>query len=321
MGIKQEILRYSRQENMQPLSNWFETALDELIAQDVYMDVNAVEDTGRKLVSGLISYAKKYNIHTVVLGMSGGVDSALTAALFKAADWRVIGVTMPIHQNPEETQRGIEACKVLNLSHMHVDLTQQYEDLLASVRDYDLTIDKPDNAIRRGNLRVRSRMMTVYNIASMEKGLVGSTDNFSELAAGFWTLHGDVGDLAPIQSLLKSWEVPKLAEIYGVPASTVFAKPTDGLGISDGDEAQFGFSYLEFDIVLMKLCQLITDTNRNDFLASLEVPDTDLLKINRILDRIKGSTFKRSNPYNLEHPLQDNRYAGLRSVDLGLWNS
>jgi hypothetical protein len=62
MGIKQEILRYSRQENMQPLSNWFETALDELISQDVYMDVNAVEDTGRKLVSGLISYAKKYAV-------------------------------------------------------------------------------------------------------------------------------------------------------------------------------------------------------------------------------------------------------------------
>jgi len=320
MGIKQEILRYSRQENMQPLTNWFETALDELISQDVYMDVNAVEDTGRKLVSGLISYAKKYNIHTVVLGMSGGVDSALTAALFKAAGWHVIGVTMPIHQNPEETQRGIEACKALNLSYMHVDLTQQYEDLLASVRDYDLTIDKPDNAIRRGNLRVRSRMMTVYNIASMEKGLVGSTDNFSELAAGFWTLHGDVGDLAPIQSLLKSWEVPKLAEIYGVPASTVFAKPTDGLGISDGDEAQFGFSYLEFDIVLMKLCQLTTDMNRNEFLARLEVPESDLLKVNRILDRIKGSTFKRSNPYNLEHPLQDNRYTGLQAVDLGLWN-
>jgi NAD+ synthase len=320
MGIKQEILRYSRQENMQPLTNWFETALDELIAQGVYMDVNAVEDTGRKLVSGLISYAKKYNIHTVVLGMSGGVDSALTAALFKAAGWRAIGVTMPIHQNPEETQRGIEACQALKLEHIHVDLTQQYEDLLASVRDYDLTIDKPDNAIRRGNLRVRSRMMTVYNIASMEKGLVGSTDNFSELAAGFWTLHGDVGDLAPIQSLLKSWEVPKLAEIYGVPASTVFAKPTDGLGISDGDEAQFGFSYLEFDIVLMKLCQLTTDTNRKEFLNSLAVSESDLPKINRILDRIKGSTFKRSNPYNLEHPLQDNRYTGLQAVDLGLWN-
>jgi nicotinamide-nucleotide amidase len=100
----------------------------------------------------------------------------------------------------------------------------------------------------------------------------------------------------------------------------VFAKPTDGLGISDGDEAQFGFSYLEFDIVLMKLCQLTTDTNRKEFLTSLVVPDMDLPKVNRILDRIKGSTFKRSNPYNLEHPLQDNRYGGLRAVDLGLWN-
>ena len=320
MGIKQEILRYSRQENMQPLSSWFENALDELIAQDVYTDLNSLEDTGRKLVSGLISYAKKYNMHTVVLGMSGGVDSALTAALFKAAGWHVIGVTMPIHQNPEETQRGIEACKELNLKHMHVDLTQQYEDLLASVRDYDLTIGKPENAIRRGNLRVRSRMMTVYNIASMEKGLVGSTDNFSELAAGFWTLHGDVGDLAPIQSLLKSWEVPKLAESYGVPASTVFAKPTDGLGISDGDEAQFGFSYLEFDIVLMKLCQLNKDMNRDDLISYLAVPDADLPKVNRILDRIKHSTFKRSNPYNLEHPLQGNRYVGLRAVDSSLWS-
>lgn len=319
MGIKQEILRYSRQENMQPLSSWFENALDELIAQDVYTDVNSLEDTGRKLVSGLISYAKKYNIHTVVLGMSGGVDSALTAALFRAAGWRVIGVTMPIHQNPEETQRGIEACKVLKLNHIHVDLTQTYEDLLASVRDYDLKIDESENAIRRGNLRVRSRMMTVYNIAGMEKGLVGSTDNFSELAAGFWTLHGDVGDLAPIQSLLKSWEVPKLAEIYGVPESTVFAKPTDGLGISDGDEDQFGFSYLEFDTVLMKLCQLNKDMNRDELISYLAVPDTDLPKVNRILDRIKHSTFKRSNPYNLEHPLQRNRYVGLRAVDSSLW--
>jgi hypothetical protein len=72
--------------------------------------------------------------------------------------------------------------------------------------------------------------------------------------------------------------------------------------------------------VLMKLCQLTTDTNRKEFLNSLAVSESDLPKINRILDRIKGSTFKRSNPYNLEHPLQDNRYTGLQAVDLGLWN-
>jgi nicotinamide-nucleotide amidase len=318
MGLKQEILRYSRQENIGPLSNWFDSQLDQLIDQGIYSDENTVDDTGRKLVSGLISYAKKYNVYTAVLGMSGGVDSALTAALFKSAGWRVIGVTMPIHQNPEETARGIEACAALGIEHRQVDLTAQYDALLTSVREYDKTIDESENAIRRGNLRVRTRMLTVYNIASMERGLVASTDNFSELAAGFWTLHGDVGDVAPIQSLLKSWEVPKLAEIYGVPASTVFATPTDGLGISKGDEDQFGFSYLEFDIVLMKLCQ-DPHMDRNEMVESLDLPLTDLGKIHKILDRIKGSTFKRSNPYNLLHPLQTNRYAGLTNIDTGLW--
>lgn len=319
MTLKQDILRYSRQEGMKPLSSWFDNTLDQLIDQGIYGDVNALEDTGRKLVSGLISYAKKYNIYTVALGMSGGVDSALTAALFKSAGWNVIGITMPIHQKPEETERGIEACKALGITHKHVDLTKTYDELLKSVKSHDAAISNADQALRRGNLRVRLRMMTVYNEASANKGLVGSTDNFSELAAGFWTLHGDVGDLAPIQSLNKSWEVPKLAEIYGVPASTVFATPTDGLGISNGDEDQFGFSYLEFDIVLMKLCQLVGNPTRAQMLEYLDAPESDLPTVNRIIDRIRGSTFKRQNPFNLEHPLQPDRYIGLRAVDQGLW--
>lgn len=320
MALKSEILLYSRQDNIAPLSNWFDTALDELVDAGVYTDQNTLEDTGNKLISGVIAYANQYKIHTAIVGMSGGVDSALTASLFKRAGWRVVGVTMPIHQRQEETDRGVEACKKLGIQHIHVDLTEQYEELLAQVRKYDKTIDEEQNAIRRGNLRVRSRMITLYNIASMERGLVASTDNFSELAAGFWTLHGDVGDLAPIQSLIKSWEVPKLAEVYGVPTSTVFATPTDGLGFSKSDEDQFGFSYLEFDIVLLKLCQTLV-TGRKEMLEYLNVPDSDVGKVNRILDRIKGSTFKRSNPYNLSHPLQTNRYSGLTNIDTGLWHS
>jgi NAD+ synthetase len=320
MAIKEEILRYSRQEKMSPLSNWFDATLEALIFAGVYTDLNGLEDTGQKIVSGLEDYSSLYNIKTAVIGMSGGVDSALTAALFKSAGWNVIGVTMPIHQKEEETKRGVDTCQVLKLDHMHIDLTEQYENLLSYVRDYDLKIDDPENSIRRGNLRVRSRMITLYNIASMERGLVASTDNFSELAAGFWTLHGDVGDLAPIQSLIKSWEVPKLAEIYQVPESTVFATPTDGLGISNGDEDQFGFSYLEFDIVLMKLCLAYRAfTNRQEVLNYLQVPNSELATVNKILDRIRMSSFKRSNPYNLPHPSQPNRYPGLTSIDTALW--
>ena len=321
MTLKQDIITYSRQANISPLSPWFESTLDELIDQGVYSDEDTLQKTGIALVQGLKCYSNKHNINTVVLGMSGGVDSALTAALFKAAGWRVIGVTMPIHQRPEETARGIEACNVLGIEHQHVDLTKTYDDLLAATREYDPYIDDVDHGLRRGNLRVRLRMLTVYNIASSVRGLVGGTDNFSELAAGFWTLHGDVGDLAPIQSLSKSWEVPKLAELYGVPASTVFATPTDGLGFSESDESQFGFSYLEFDIALLKvtLYAVWHPGATYDAVVNALVTDTDSeidqVKIAKILTRIKSSAFKRQNPYNLPHPSQGARYTGLARLD------
>ena len=249
--------------------------------------------------------------------MSGGVDSALTAAMFQAAGWQVKGLVLPIHQNARETKRGIEACNVLGIDWQQIDLSDVYDNLLAAFAEHDDSINNKNQALRRGNLRVRLRMMTIYNHASKLKGLVASTDNFSELAAGFWTLHGDVGDLAPIQSLNKSWEVPKLAEIYNVPVSTVFATPTDGLGISAGDEDQFGFSYLEFDIVLLSAIQRIV-LNREKLVTDLAVPKQDLDRVNRCLDRVKNSAFKRKNPYNILHPAQDNRYPGLAEIDLAL---
>lgn len=310
--LKDQILKYSRQQNLSPLSPWFDGALDTLIDRQVYVTESQLESMTTQLIHGLWDYRKKYSVDTAVIGMSGGVDSALTAALFNCAGWRVIGVTLPIHQNVEETDRGIEACRALGIEHRHIDLTETFERLLSSVRLYDATIDNTESAIRRGNLRVRSRMITLYNLASMEKGLVASTDNFSELAAGFWTLHGDVGDLAPIQSLNKSWEVPKMAEFLRVPGNTVFATPTDGLGISNGDEDQFGFSYLEFDLVLLSM---VADA---DFrFQGLDVAELDT--VNRIISRIKNSSFKRKNPYNLEHPMQTNRFTGLTNIDNLLW--
>ena len=320
MSIKDQILQYSRQDTMQPLTPWFDAQLEDLVERNTYVDINSLDDIGRKLILGLRDYKAKYNINTVALGMSGGVDSALTAALFKSAGWNVVGVTMPIHQKKSETERGIEACRALGLEHKHVDLTASYDALLKSVAQHDPKIMNADQALRRGNLRVRLRMMTIYNEASARGGLVGSTDNFSELAAGFWTLHGDVGDLAPIQSLNKSWEVPKLAEVYGVPASTVFATPTDGLGISNGDEDQFGFSYLEFDIILMSICSKMSFVTTDQLLENLEVPDSESDRVSKILNRIRMSSFKRRNPFNLIHPLQPERYNGLATTDKALWS-
>lgn len=317
MGLKQEIFRYSRQEQS-IISNWFESKLDQLIDRNVYPDLNALEDIGQKLVTALQRYRVNSKLSTAVIGISGGVDSALTAALFKAAGWTVQGVTLPIHQNEEETERGIDTCHALGIEHKHIDLTKTYDELLKNFTKHDKTLGDPEETLRRGNLRVRLRMMTLYNQASAARGLVASTDNFSELAAGFWTLHGDVGDVAPIQSLSKSWEVPKLADLYGVPEHTVFANPTDGLGISNGDEDQFGFSYLAFDIVLLSLCQEESFDDIKDIIQRLDAPNSDLPLIIDILTRIKRSTFKRFNPFNIAHPLDANRYRGLANIDLAL---
>lgn len=326
MSLKTQILQYSRQNKLIPLTPWFDSRLDSLIESRIYSTEDRLKQTGETLVQGLKDYSIQYNIKNVVIGMSGGVDSALTAALFKAAGWSVFGVTMPIHQNPEETARGIEACHALGIHHTHVDLSNTYDDLLRDVHQFDPTIMDNDQALRRGNLRVRLRMITLYNLAGLHKGLVGSTDNFSELAAGFWTLHGDVGDLAPIQSLNKSWEVPKLAELYGVPASTVEATPTDGLGISASDEHQFGFSYLEFDIALLSFINLWAENPNVDCSTLGNVlgnlyPDSVATqeRLQTILNRVRMSTFKRTNPFNLPHPTQNQRYAGLQTLDKALW--
>lgn len=277
---------------------------------------NDIELLKNKLIDQLTEYRINSNIANVVIGMSGGIDSALTAALFKAAGYVVHGVTLPIEQNPAETARGIEACKALGISHRNIDLSIAYRDMVerytnaARPLDPDLADDSVESAKRRGNIRARLRMITLYNLASSLNGLVASTDNYSELAAGFWTLHGDVGDVAPIQSLTKSWEVPRLAQALGVPESVLRAKPTDGLGIANGDEDQFGFSYMEFDAVLLALVKGVEFSQDSD--------DTKHL-VAEVKRRIGSTSFKRNNPFNLEHPIEGlTRYNELDVYDLNV---
>jgi NAD+ synthase len=303
MNTIDKIFNYNRHP---VISNFFKEKLNELIGFGTYH--NEIEKVRDGIVQELANYREEHKISNVVIGMSGGLDSALTASLYKAAGYHVVGVTLPIHQNPDETARGIEAIKALGLEHVHIDLTKAYDNLVGfyQTETVDLTDNDRPTLMRKGNIRARLRMITLYNLAGRYKGFVASTDNFSELAAGFWTLHGDVGDVAPIQSLTKSWEVPAMAELQGVPQSTVYAVPTDGLGIANGDEDQFGFSYLEFDIAVFTLIKGLSLANATE---------QDIQIINSVKHRIKGSAFKRANPYNLFHPLFGARFDELRMLD------
>lgn len=325
-GLYAEILTLSRQAGNGGLAPWFDRRLRQQIGQGLFLDEARLGQLRDRVIAELSDYRQQAGIGTAVLGMSGGVDSALTAALFKKAGWRVIGFTLPIHQNPEETERGVEACQALGLEHIHVDLSPEYEAMVAGLGKVDETLSEADTVparTRRGNLRARLRMMTLYDQAHRFGGLVASTDNFSELGAGFWTLHGDVGDLAPVQGLIKSWEIPWLARAVGVPEKTWRAKPTDGLGIGAGDEAQIGATYLEWDIMIFALAQALQQAPRarsEDLAALLEIGDDAHARkiLDTVLARLRMTWHKRINPIRLDHPLAD-RFALLDRTDEALF--
>ena len=309
MIIQPDIYRLNRNPELSP---WFKEQLAKQISFGIFH--NDIQGLQTSLVKDLIEYKAKYGLEHVVIGISGGIDSAVTAALFKEAGWNVTGVVMPIHQDPTETARGEEACEALEINKEVIDLTSAFDQLVEFYKNIDVDFNKElvdnnmkDQNIRKGNIRARLRMITLYNLASKLGGCVASTDNFSELAAGFWTLHGDVGDVSPIQALTKSWEVPALAELLGVPQSIVEAKPTDGLGIANGDEDQFGFSYLEFDIALFSI--LRGDVDRT------KLTDEDRAIVDAVADRVRSTTYKRTNPFNLSHPFDSVRYDELNKLD------
>lgn len=309
MNTQREICHFNHDPEM---STWFFKKLEYLIGVGLYHNQNSV--LAERLVSELANYRTHWGIENIVLGISGGIDSAVTAFLFREAGWKVLPVIMSIHQKQVEEQRGLEVCDALGVTYMHRDLTDQFENnlkFMASEHDGLIAMDD-QSKIRQGNLRARLRMMTLYDLASQVGGCVASTDNFSELAAGFWTLHGDVGDIAPIQSCIKSWEVPKLGQLLGVPDEVIYAKPTDGLGISESDEDQLGVTYLEFDIGLFTLM-------REGDISDCTPEDTAKLEV--IRDRVRRSGYKRTNPYNIMHPADSLRYRALDLLDSQLQNT
>lgn len=305
MDIYPTLLKYNRYPEISP---WFAHQIENQINRGVYITDPLI--LINKIVSELKQYRVENKISKVFIGISGGLDSAVTAALFQRAGFFVHGILLPIEQNPEETIRGLELCQALEIDYRHIDLTKIYESVLKDFKNIDpfIQLNTEREAKRRGNLKARLRMMTLYNLASNYGGLVGSTDNFSELAAGFWTLHGDVGDVAPIQGLTKSWEIPLIAAELNIPNNIVTAVPTDGLGISESDETQLGVSYLEFDTVLLDLIEGF-ELNQG------KMSTTDLMKFSIINQRLTSTKFKRNNPYNIPHPLFSDRFQLLQDFD------
>jgi len=201
-----------------------------------------------KIVSWLEEYANLYDIKSFVIGVSGGIDSAVTSTLAAKTGKKTYVLNMPIHQNLE--QESLSAAHISWLENNYDNVVGLKFDLTKTFDTFKQTMNgHGEDKLSLANSRSRLRMVTLYQVAGSEKGLVVGTGNkVEDYGVGFYTKYGDGGvDIAPIADLYKT-EVWELGRYLGVDQRIIDAPPTDGLW-TDGrsDEDQIGASYAELE--------------------------------------------------------------------------
>jgi len=236
------------------------------------------EKVSKHIVDWLDSYIEKSGAKGFIVGISGGVDSALTSTLCAKTGKRTLIMTMPIRQTSAEYDRAIEHINDLkrkfpNVESLDIDLTNIFESIESTFPQ-----DTVENTLAMANTRSRLRMLTLYGIGQSNGCLVVGTGNkIEDFGVGFFTKYGDGGvDLSPIADLTKT-QVWDLARYNSVVESIVTAKPTDGLW-DDGksDEDIIGATYPELEWAM--------DFNGDESLIS--VRQKEVLKIYRRLNAI-----------------------------------
>ena len=221
----------------------------------LFLDLNSFKMQTEKVVNHIVNWLKDYatnaGVNGFVVGVSGGIDSAVTSTLCAKTGLNVLCVEMPIHQAESHVTRAQEHISQLknhfeNVDDTRTDLTPVFEEFKTEIfMDGDqATVD-----MALANTRARLRMTTLYYYAGLYGLLVAGTGNkVEDFGVGFYTKYGDGGvDLSPIADLLKS-EVYEIGEFLKVPKSIMKAAPSDGLfGDTRSDEDQIGASYPELE--------------------------------------------------------------------------
>jgi NAD+ synthase len=189
----------------------------------------------------------------IVLGLSGGIDSAVVAALARRAlGPDVLGLLLPCHSHRQDTEDALTVAGHLGLETVTVDLTPAF-DLL-------LTLLPSAGTMVAANLKPRLRMITLYHFAGLKKYLVAGTGNKSEIAVGYFTKYGDGGaDLLPLGDMLKS-EVWAMAAQLGLPEAIIKKPPSAGLLPGQTDEGELNISYAELDQALKAIADRRNET-------------------------------------------------------------
>jgi NAD+ synthase len=256
--------------------------LDTSMISQLQLDAQAVRKT---LVDFLCAETARIGIGRVVVGLSGGVDSALVTFLAVEAlgSDNVRCLFLPYkHSNPESKVHASLVAEALRLQIEEVDITPMVEPLFE--------MDPVMSAVRRGNIMARERMIVLYDRSARDGALVAGTGNKTEILLGYSTLHGDAAcAINPIGGLYKT-QVWQLAAHIGVPDVVIRKAPSADLWAGQTDESELGFTYTQADEVLAHLIdekRSMKDLTTMGFNAEL---------VERIQERIDRYSFKRMLP-------------------------
>jgi NAD+ synthase len=226
----------------------------------------------KHITNWIEDYINKSESKGIVVGVSGGVDSALTSTLCAETGHNILCLEMPIYQNKDQVSRSKKhidwlMSKYPNVTSKQIELNDTFESFVNSLPDNNS--DKHELSL--ANTRSRLRMVTLYYFSALNNYIVAGTGNkVEDFGIGFYTKYGDGGvDISPIADLLKS-EVFTLAKFHNIIDEIIEAEPNDGLWNDNrSDEEQIGASYEEIEDAMMNF-------NKSDNLSKREKEVLDI---------------------------------------------
>ena len=234
--------------------------------------MNYPKKVSKHITNWIENYINKSGAKGIVVGVSGGVDSALTSTLCAETGHNILCLEMPIYQNKDQVSRSKKhidwlMSKYPNVTSKQIELNDTFESFVNSLPDN--SSDKHELSL--ANTRSRLRMVTLYYFSALNNYIVAGTGNkVEDFGIGFYTKYGDGGvDISPIADLLKS-EVFTLAKFHNIIDEIIEAEPNDGLWNDNrSDEEQIGASYEEIEDAMMNF-------NKNDNLSKREKEVLDI---------------------------------------------
>ncbi|MBI4706670.1 MAG: NAD+ synthase [Candidatus Omnitrophica bacterium] len=230
-----------------------------------------------KIINWIKKQVKSSGAKGIVMGLSGGIDSSVVAALSKEAAGKnnVLGLFLPCHSQPQDLIDAKFLAKTLGIQTKTVDLSNIFDSLTKVLPEA--------SPMARANLKPRLRMLTLYYFANKYNYLVAGTGNKSELSVGYFTKHGDgANDILPIGGLLKK-QVVLLAKELGIPEQIIKKTPTAGLWPGQTDEKEMGITYPELDDIL-------------DCMFKGKRHSVSKIKVSKVVNMHRLSEHKRQGP-------------------------